>query len=276
MKLVNVYFDESGTHADSALLTIAGYWFEEVQADRFSKEWKKHLAQLGLSYAHMTDCALGFGQYKNLSMNERVHSERLLIQCIKRRSRFGFSITINPHEYFRIMTGVDGAPSAYTFCLMALVNHFGRVAMAQSFQGSIRYIFESGHQNQNEADRFLRGIEENGNEWVRTVRYGGHSFCDKRNTLPLQAADMLAWQTGHYFIRKKKGFHKPRKDLVSLIRKCDLYTEYKEDALFAMKDFFTDLAPIVASGDQAGSISKFVDIYQKHDLTWHEPPVLRI
>lgn len=59
----NVYFDESGTHRGAKLMTVAGYWFASEQAERFSRDWRKDLKRLGLSHAHMTDCALGFGEY---------------------------------------------------------------------------------------------------------------------------------------------------------------------------------------------------------------------
>lgn len=40
----NVYFDESGTHAGSRLMSMAGYWFDKEQAARFSRDWSKDLA----------------------------------------------------------------------------------------------------------------------------------------------------------------------------------------------------------------------------------------
>lgn len=274
MKLVNVYFDESGTHDGSKFLTLAGYWFDASQSDRFTREWAKALTRLGLEYAHMTDCALGFGQYKQLSRDDRVLSEKLLIKCIKRRSKFGLSVTIDPLRYNEAMKDVEGAPSAYTFCLMTLVNHLGWVASSQGFAGEIRYIFESGHRSQSEANRFLNAIPKHGSRWTEAIRYGGHTFADKRESLPLQAADMLAWQTGHYFKRKSEGFDKPRKDLVALTRKYDHFIDMKPEAFTVMRDAFLELAPVIAIGDQAAASEKFADLALRHDLSWRNPPLL--
>ncbi len=63
----HLYFDESGTHDGSRAMSVAGYWFDQVQVRRFSRNWAKDFKALGLNHAHMTDCVHGLQQYKNLS-----------------------------------------------------------------------------------------------------------------------------------------------------------------------------------------------------------------
>src|SRR5687768_11744432 len=112
--LHHAYFDESGTHDGSSVMTLAGYLFTSDQARKFSRDWTNDLERIGISCAHMTDCALGFGEYKNLTLEERINSERLLIGHIKRRSMFGFAVSVSPQAYDEILSGFPGAPSPYS------------------------------------------------------------------------------------------------------------------------------------------------------------------
>lgn len=257
-------------------MTIAGYWFDSRQADRFGKDWSKVLNEFGLSYAHMTDCALGYGQYRKLSMNQRIRVQKLLIENIKRRTRFGFAVTIDPNLYADVMAGVVGAPSCYTLCLMLLVNQVASFAMVNKFDGKLKYIFESGHESAREADKYLSAISWHGSAWLEATRYSGHWFADKRSAMPLQAADMLAWQVRHFFCRSAQGHTKPRKDLVALLRPFDLSAEVGATSLLALRDAFSELVPIVEQGDNLQAALKANDIFDRHGLFYRSPPKFKL
>jgi hypothetical protein len=62
-----------------------------------------------------------------------------------------------------------------------------------------------------------------------------HSFFGKTEAPPLQAADMLAWQTSHYFERKNKGHDEPRADFKALIRPWDYMNFYQRTDLEQIK-----------------------------------------
>ncbi|MDN3645934.1 DUF3800 domain-containing protein [Pontixanthobacter aestiaquae] len=276
MRVAELYFDESGSHQGSRYLTVAGFWFESAQAVRFARDWEKILDRFGLQYAHMTDCALGFGQYKNMSLEDRIKSGSLLIENIKRRTRFGFSVTIEPSRYLEVMADVPGAPSPYTQCLMTLFHQISRFVRANNFDGQIRCLFEAGHESAAEANRYFDAISLHGADWTDAVRYGGHEFVDKRDALPLQAADMLAWQVRHFFERKAKGHDKPRKDLVALTRPLDMSAEFVGSSLEALRDFLLELEPIVRSGDNLSALAKGAEIFDRYGLSYSPPPKRKI
>lgn len=103
MVLSEVYFDESGTHDGSPMMTLAGYLFKKEQAQRFSRDWEKCLTRPGLPAAHMTDCVHGQGDYAGMSEEHCLLSEKLLIQNIKHRSVLGFSVAVDPQLYDEVM-----------------------------------------------------------------------------------------------------------------------------------------------------------------------------
>ncbi|MGE3745073.1 MAG: DUF3800 domain-containing protein [Sphingomonadaceae bacterium] len=236
--LSHVYFDESGTHADARTMSMAGYWFSVEQARKFSRDWAKDLQKLGISAAHMTDCALGFGEYAELTLNQRVESEKLLISHIKRRSKFGISVCLNQPTYERIFAHVSGAPSAYTFLLLTCVNKIAAHIKQTNYAGKVAYFFEAGHANSSEANKFMNFLAKNFSEEEDAYRYAAHSFVDKRISLPLQAADMLAWQTRHFFDRALDGHNRPRKDFDALVRPCDLMSFVEERHLLALRQLY--------------------------------------
>lgn len=233
----HVYFDESGTHRGSPVMTMAGYVFERRQAKFFSREWQKDIKRLGISHAHMTDCALGFGEYEKLSMNERIRSEELLIKCIKKRSMYGLSVSIVPQQFENIMKDVPFCHSAYTFLVLLSVNKIREYIKTTGQKGRVSYFFESGHQKAAEANNFMNAIPRFG--WTDYYSYSGHCFVDKRIELPLQAADMLAWQHRHYLIRSTEGHYQPRKDFIALMREQDDQATVEAHHIRNLRDMLT-------------------------------------
>lgn len=249
MVFSNVYFDESGTHSGSRVMSMAGYWFTADQARKFSRDWGKELARFGINAAHQTDCALGFGEFRNMSKSERVEVQKALILHIKRRSSFSIAIALGRSMYENIFDGVVGAPSAYTFLLLLCVNKIAEEIEYRQYSGKVAYFFEAGHADANEANKFMNFIAEQTRLGAaKQFRYGGHAFIDKSEGLPLQAADMMAWHVRHYFERAIDGHETPRKDYVALARKQDLITVVEAPHLLALKQLYANAHDIF--GDQ--------------------------
>lgn len=236
--LSHVYIDESGTHGGSPILTMGGYLFRSEQAQRFSREWSKELLRLGLPFAHMTDCANGNGNYANMPLKKRIDSEKRLIEHIKRRSVFGFSVSLNPTRYTELLDGEPGAPTAYTFALMGCLTVVRRWVARTSYNGKVAYFFEAGHEHQSEANLHLNDLMGRGEEAMARVAYMSHAFVDKRHAPPLQAADMLAWQYHHYHCRRLQGHNAMRKDFAALIRKGDVAMDYLDANLLEFRDAY--------------------------------------
>ncbi len=49
---IEAYFDESGTHAGSPFLCVAGYLFEATKRREFDTEWRTMLADFDLPFFH--------------------------------------------------------------------------------------------------------------------------------------------------------------------------------------------------------------------------------
>ncbi|MDR9781844.1 DUF3800 domain-containing protein [Rhizobium redzepovicii] len=223
-----VYIDESGTHSDSPTLALAAYVFKEKQAGRFSKEWQRDLQIFGLPFAHMTDCATGNGHYASLTLQQRIDSEKALIAHIRHRSLFGVSIGVDYAQYRDLFGKGRYEHDAYTFCIVMCLLAIDDWARRTGYSGKFHYYFESGHAAQSEANDVMKTVvgTEHG------ASYSGHSFLDKAEAIPLQAADMLAWQWAHYLRRRgEKGVLARRKDFDALMRPNDQLAEVTSEGL---------------------------------------------
>ncbi len=233
----HVYLDESGTHKGSELLTLAGYVFEERQARLFSRDWAIELSRFGLRFAHMTDCAVGQGEYKKLSLKHRVDSEKALIRLIKKRSLVGIAVSVDEQAFQRAMYGSPYPHSAYTLLLLIAVDKIAKYVKQIRPEAQISYFFESGHAKSKEANEYMAAVPVLGLR--EEYGYWRHAFVNKTSALPLQAADMLAWQHRHYHVRCLKGHYKVRADYAALMRDDDFESVIEDRHLLALRKMYS-------------------------------------
>jgi hypothetical protein len=82
LMLIEAYFDESGSHHDSPVLSVAGYVFDKDRCLELDYKWKFVLDQFSLPYFRMSACAHGTRPFDNLSLPERVDVETRMIGLI--------------------------------------------------------------------------------------------------------------------------------------------------------------------------------------------------
>lgn len=237
-----VYVDESGTHAGSDVMVVAGYIFRRTNARRFQADWARILRREGIPYFHMTDCATGNGHFKNWSVERRLNLEKKLIALTKRDSAFGFAIGLRPSAFNRAL---PGTVAPYSFLLNHCLLTCQRWAINNDFKNRFAYFFEAGHASQGQASEIMSNITAT--EHVRAAaQYHSHSFIPKDGAAPLQAADLLAWLSRNA-IEKREAGKVPRKDFLALKRDQDLLQYFDEIELRSRRrnDF---IAQAIAKG----------------------------
>jgi hypothetical protein len=215
--LAEVYIDESGSHDNSPILSVAGYIFYDRRARRLTRQWKTALDEKHVPYFRMSACAHGNEPFKHLSKEERVQLEIKLIDIIKRYSELGFGITLDEKLFKKYGIAHPEIGGPYSFCLRIVLN-IVRVWMNEAhFSGDVAYFFEAGHRDQKQANTIMNHIFQDP-ELKKRHHYVAHVFADKRKVIPLQTGDMLAW---HWFTHTKRldaGITEPRKDFRRLLK----------------------------------------------------------
>jgi hypothetical protein len=216
VSMVEVYFDESGSHERSPVLCVAGYIFESDRAKTFSQEWDEVLSTHGLPFFRMSDCAHGNGPFNEKSLQTRIDIATCMIEIIKRHASAGIASVIKMEQYDRLMPYHQNLGGSYTFCIVVCLAGVLKWIQDNGFEGDISYFFEAGHKSQSEANRIMELMFDK-SDARREYCYASHTFVRKEKAAPVQAADLLAWQC---FTESKKaiqGGGVRRKDFASLI-----------------------------------------------------------
>ncbi|RXG85689.1 DUF3800 domain-containing protein [Bradyrhizobium zhanjiangense] len=217
MRVVHAFFDESGSHASSPVLCVAGYAFRRREARLFTKEWSSELKRYSIPFFHMVDCAHGNKHFASLTKARRIKLATGLIAIVKRRAAHGFAVSVDLAAYRTLMPSWGPAKSPYAFCARCVIDEMGRWFFKIGFKGASAYFFEDGHASRSEAEGDVGSVLTNPLNKFRGIHYGcvAHSFISKQELPPVQAADLLAWQWATDIKHQMAG--KPRrKDFESL------------------------------------------------------------
>jgi hypothetical protein len=231
---MEAYFDESGTDAASPVMCIAGYLFKAEQARHLEREWAEVLSEFGVDHFHAVDCAHGVRQFKRLSPAQRNELLTRLIGIIKRRMEIGIAVSVSETDFGKCVPPrwIRGGP--YVICAAQVLSGVVGWADKRNFSGKISYYFEKGHRH--------RGLTNNTINQLLTsatgydgLRYETHDFGEKRSMMPLQAADILAYE----WIKELKRLNCPpikrsmRKSLESLLDQTHVSQHFDAKTLYS-------------------------------------------
>lgn len=199
-QMIEAYFDESGSHAGSPVLCVAGLLLESEAAVRLSEEWAAMLQKYDLPFFHTVDCAHGRKPFDRLGSEGCIEVQSEAIHLVREYITCAFAATVEPEQFHRIIPQGSYIGTPYTMCVHNCVTGVGSWAQSVGYDGDIAYFFESGHESQGEANGVMNRIFSTP-EIRKFHRYSSHSFADKKKMLPLQAADLIAW---HWYSEGKR------------------------------------------------------------------------
>ena len=102
--MIEAYFDESGSHQGSPLLSVGGYIFERDQCDRFDAAWRKMLQDFEVPFMHMTACEGGDYPYEKLPRELRDAMAGRAARIINSHMAYSVIIAVNESEFDEIET----------------------------------------------------------------------------------------------------------------------------------------------------------------------------
>jgi hypothetical protein len=193
--MMAAYFDESGTHAGSPVMWVAGYLFTAENALQLDREWAETLTEFGVSCFHMADCAHGVRMFSNLDGQKRKELLIRLVGIIKRRMEIGIAVSISETDFGRIDAPHWQRGGPYTLAALQALAAVVAWADTYSYAGKISYFFEAGHEHEsltNKAIDLLRKRDQV--RGASYLRYHSHTFAGKCDLRPLQTADLLAYE----------------------------------------------------------------------------------
>ena len=120
------YFDESGSHSGSPVLSLGGYLFEKEQCKALDLGWKAVLDRYRLPYFRMSACTHKQFPFDHLTDQECIDAEKAVISLINDHALLGLGMVVNESDY---STFFDAAAqqvvgTAYSFCCWQVLDRY--------------------------------------------------------------------------------------------------------------------------------------------------------
>jgi len=210
--MIAAYFDESGIHDGSVAVAFSGYSSSPDIWQKFSIEWMKRLDDFGLKFFHMHEFVARVEPFDKLGEAERVQLMRSLIACIIDHDIAGTTIALKRDDFSVVMPGISGRASDPYYMLMmrAMVD----VLLYASLRKE-RVLF-TFHRRQKVVE--LAGLLHDAildvHPWLASVISDQTVFGSTREHIPLQAADLLAYES----YRRACNLHAPERKSYTALR----------------------------------------------------------
>ncbi len=194
MAFVKAYFDESdrSNAGGCDIFAVAGVVFTRKAVDRFIYKWRKMLGPVNCF--HMADLAARQGEFKGLS---EVEAGTLLKEAVAILNRYRLAVVacscrVSDFEALKRVR-FRGFDSPYAICAESCMIQLGSWLNSQKNSPEVAYFFEAGHRHASDAQWLLARISEH--EVIeRAYRYRSYKFLKKEDAVPLQTADLVAWE----------------------------------------------------------------------------------
>lgn len=204
--MIKVYVDESGTHDDADVVTVAAYAGRPKAWREWSREWKK--AKRPIKVFHAVDAANRLGEFVGWSPEERTALVKKLLPVIMGNKIFGVVIALNKKEFQKATEGKEELLKAlgnpYTSCFHWLVQSILELSKP-SKKETLKFVHEN-NSYEKEAKASFEFISKNANPNKMPMRL---LFGGKLEQMPLQTADILAYEAYKRFQEPDKPERKP-------------------------------------------------------------------
>jgi hypothetical protein len=201
--MLRAYLDESGSYGDTRVLAVAGYIATPAEWRRLELDWDLAMREFGLRNGfHMTDFECRQGEFKKLSNDDRARLIARLVDLILRRNMRGFGSAVLLSDYDVVApSDRDGIlRSPYLLCFEHCVREMASLAAWQSDRtgnspeaDKVKFICDQHSQYSRPAVRRYNGLKMD-ERWANRKRLGPISFESSRTNMPLQVADILAYE----------------------------------------------------------------------------------
>jgi uncharacterized protein DUF3800 len=205
--VIKIFIDESGTHDNADVVTVAAYAGRQKAWRKWSKEWK--VAKKPINVVHAVEAANLKGEFEGWSREERDELAKKVLPVIANNRLAGAVIGLNMKEFRLATEGREDLHKSlgnpYTTCFHWLVQSLLELLKHNKKTESLKFIHEQ-NDYQGEAKSAFEFISKNANPNAVPMKL---IFGAKQEQMPLQAADILAYEANKRFRDPDKLERKP-------------------------------------------------------------------
>lgn len=200
--MIAAYFDESGTHHSSPVFVVAGLVSTPASWECLTKDWQQALSDEGVEEFHASEFATGYGKYGEDAGwgKDRRNDFYKRMTGIAARWATGRTWTaVLMNDYRQVLK--EGLP--YALGAMGCASRICHYSKGLGGKPLVPYVFEQGGKDSGEIlNEFAKlRVHERSNLY----RMGLLSVGPRRDFLPLQAADLHAYEIYKYFADQFEG-----------------------------------------------------------------------
>jgi hypothetical protein len=244
--VLKAYFDDSGTHPGSKVVLWAGFMAQSDEWALFEVECEALFKIHKISHFHAVDVEHGIGEFQDRRHWNEPRRDLLrgdLRRLIGARNIIGIGAAVHTDAWAKIASPemisrfVNPIFLAFEHCMQQALHWAERATQQQTgVVEKVAFFFDS---RESEAARGQEIASNFDGRWNRSAWYEALSFVRMRNTLPLQAADMLAYETYQLQIARLATDRDPklRHHLEWMLRDIPIYGQYyDEESLGKLRD----------------------------------------
>jgi hypothetical protein len=206
--VIRGYFDDSGKESlpTGQYVCMAGYLADSGFWELFASGWRHGLLQHRISAIHMKDLIHFQGEYKKLGWDAPKRDEALkdFISVIHVSRLIGFGVGVEVSAWKDMRKRHPEIPDVQLFCfarILRMVVDRMKIAAPRDF---LNICFDSDPEFSSQRVRTYAELwkrDEPSRPYLSAI-----TFADPNTYLPLQAADLLAWETRKDLIQKSGNF----------------------------------------------------------------------
>jgi len=154
----------------------------------------KALQKAGVSHFHMSEYESRKGAFADWPDRKRIAVIKRLTEIITSNAAHGVAAAVVVEDYKELVAGLEKTASPYVFCVARCLTQVAKWAKLKHLDGPIAYVFEAGAGYVDEVEE--RKAEIRSSPLIgKALRFHSLTFADKKRLIPLQAADVIAYET---------------------------------------------------------------------------------
>jgi hypothetical protein len=251
--LILGYFDESGTHAEAAVTMIAGYVATAEVWAVISEAWASELAPLsdyGINWFHTGDCLHGARGWRRVPRAKRDHLVERLSNILAASEVSAVWAGVNADQWDQHTSPAFKVrfPKPYDLCFHEVVRQLWWWSRHNADGTPIRIVFAEQKEYQNRSI----AIHEAWRRHPDVDRFiGSLTFSSPRKLIPLQTADLLAFEANKEWEGRQYGklSFTTNFQLRPILQKITQRQAMHAGGLYGTRALITAVAKFHATGD---------------------------
>lgn len=215
------YADESGTHAGSAACAVAAYLSHPDAWLAFEAHWKQCLKDFSIPQFHMSEFENRQGPFVGWEQAKRIDLIDRLVTIINTFTAGGVAFAVDMRqfneEWVPSLTAQEReVADPYLVCALALLGEhaYWMEQLDKHERSPAAFVFELNGKSAGRLMKFFGDVVKHG----QATNVPSITHASRVDFVPLQAADILAYESYKALVNRCDGSGRPQRKLLTRLR----------------------------------------------------------